>query len=51
MGRRINGDGETDNPDEQDRGERQDHGQQQFVADHLGNRQIVFEAVAEIAVQ
>ncbi len=50
MGRRIYGDRKAHHPDEQDRGQRQHHGQQQSVAHHLGDGQVVFEAVTEIAV-
>ena len=51
MRRRIERDGEADDPDEEDRRDRDDHGQQQLVADDLGDRQAVFEAVAHVAVQ
>ncbi len=47
----IDADRERDDVDEEHRDEIQNHRQEQPVADHVGDRLVVFEGIAEIAVQ
>ena len=51
VGRRIDPDRERHHPGEQDGREGDDEGQQQPVADHRADRQVVLERVAEIAAE
>ena len=51
VGGGIDRDRERDDPGEQDRGEGDHEGQEDAIADHLGDRAVILERVAEIAVQ
>ena len=51
VGGRIDRDRERDDPGEEDGGEGDHEGQEDPVADHLADRAVILERVAEIAVQ